>query len=287
MNEYYQKRDSSFKGSCNRRREQVNRTKSLDVEHSLLAAANSNRVIKNEIEVIDSYRQILNRPSAPIDVKLSAILNLASYLVIDKGKRDSALRQFDEYQYLFSSIPPKNTDREQYALYTKMWATYNWSSGDEQQRQKAVEILLTYARTGYNFERNYDLELAGMLLHYYSILLIDSWQELKQRKQLDEISNTDFKAERNEQLKSCRNLHNRYGLPLYNVICDKKISDFSSGARQTIITGLFNYIDVLVRINKYDLALEICQFILYYAPSSFHAQFNKKMNWVQQCQNNR
>lgn len=282
MNIYYQKRDDSFKGGCNRRREQINRDRELDVEHSLLLTADANRVIKNEIEVIDNYKQILNRSSAPINIKLSAILNLASYLVIDKGKKDLALKYFEEYSRFFSNIPSKDTFREKFAQYTKMWATYTWSNGDTAQRHKAVEILLNYAHTGFNYRRNYDLELAGMLLQYNSILLITEWQDLKDKRQFDEISESDFKEQRKKQMIDCANLHNKYGKTLYLSICKRKLTELSSGARQNVVAGLYNYTDILVRIHKYSFALEICQYILYNATTNYHMQFEKKRIWIEQ-----
>ena len=282
MNAYYQKRDDSFKGGCNRRREQINRDRELDVEHSLLLTADANRVVKNEIEVIDNYKQILNRASAPINIKLSAILNLASYLVIDKGKKDLALKYFEEYSRFFSNIPSKNTNREKFAQYTKMWATYTWSNGDNVQRHKAVEILLNYAHTGFNYRMNYDLELAGMLLQYNSILLITEWQELKDRRQFDEISESDFKEQRKKQMIDCAKLHNIYGKKLYLSICKRKLTELSSGARQNVVAGLYNYTDILVRIQQYSFALEICQYILYNAATNYHMQFEKKRMWIEQ-----
>lgn len=285
INHYYQQRDDAFKGSCNQRREQVNnRGKSSDVEHSLLLAADANRYIKNEIEVVESYRQILNRPTAPIDVKLTAILNVAAYLVIDRGKKDQALALFKEYSYLFSNIPDKNKRRSKYAHYTKMWATYNWSSGNEQQRHKAVEILLTYARTGFNYSQNYDLELAGLLLQFNSLLLINEWQTLEDKNSLGGLSAATFKEKNTEIDKSCRLLHRNIGKPLYDSVCMGVMSKYSSGAQQNISTGLYNYLDILCRIKEFDLAVEICQYVLYNAPSHFYAQFNRKRKRIQQSQ---
>ena len=162
-----------------------------------------------------------------------------------------------------------------------MWATYTWSNGDTPQRHKAVEILLNYAHTGFNFRRNYDLELAGMLLQYNSILLITEWQELKDKRKFDEISESDFKEQRKKQMIDCANLHNKYGKKLYLSICKRKLTELSSGARQNVVAGLYNYTDILVRIQEYPFALEICQYILYNATTNYHMQFEKKRMWIE------
>lgn len=280
MNDYYQKRDSTFKRSCISRREQINKDRKLDVEHSLLLSADSNRDTKNEIEVIDSYKQILNRTTSPIDVKLAAILNLTSYLSLDKGRRNEALKCFEDYNHLFSSIPSKNTDRQIYAQYTKMWATYCWSSGGNN-RAKAVEILVKYAKTGFNYEKNYDLELAGMLLQYNSINVINEWQNLREKRESNEISLLDFKKERSNQVKDCQKINVKQGWPLYKAICQKMLNEFSTGARQNIVSGFYNFTDVLIRLRQFDKAIEICQYILINPVSNFHPQFIRRKEWIE------
>ena len=283
MNDYYQKRDSLFKRNCTHRSEQIKKDRKLDVEHSLLLSADTNRDTKNEIEVVENYKQILNRTTSPIEVKMSAILNLASYLTI-RGKRYEALKCFEEYNHLFSSIPSKNTERNKYAMYTKMWATYSWAS-DESNRKKAVEILLNYARTGFNYQKDYDLELAGMLLQYNSILVISNWQDLKIQRENDEISPSQFKQERKNQRKECEDIHRKQGWPLYKAVCLSKLSDFSSGARQNIAGGLYNYLDILIRLQLFDEAIEICQYILLNSPTNYHTQFKSKNEWIERIKN--
>jgi GTPase SAR1 family protein len=86
MSDYFERRNNSFKRGCTPRLKQVNRDKTLNVEDSLLLTANANRLAKNEIEVIESYKQIINRTSSPLQIKLNAILNLAVYLV-ERGKK--------------------------------------------------------------------------------------------------------------------------------------------------------------------------------------------------------
>jgi len=69
---------------------------------------------------------------------------------------------------------------------------------------------------------------------------------------------------------------------LYNAISKKKLNEVSSGARQNVIAGLYSFIDVLIRLTKFDLILEICTYIIYFAPKNFHSQFQHKAEWVKQ-----
>jgi len=280
MSDYYEKRPYIPQRKIwEQRRNQVNRDRSLDVEHSLLLAANANRLAKNEIEAIDSYKQIINRASSPIEVKLPAILNLAAYLV-DRGKKELALKYLDDYSYHFN----KNAEigskgKLYYASFTKMWATYYWANGTREQKEKAITSLLAYASSGFNFNEDIDLEILGMLLQYRSILVISDWQDLKEKRNYNEITGGEFNLTRGKQKQECKDIHDRLGIILYNAIIPKKLEDISSGARQSVITGLYSFLEVLVRIQKGDLAIKICDYVLYCAPKNFHSQFKKKQEW--------
>lgn len=282
MSDYYEKRPYIPQRKIwEQRRNQVNRDRSLDVEHSLLLAANANRLAKNEIEVIDNYKQIINRASSPIEVKLPAILNLVAYLV-DRGKKELALKYLDDYSYHFNKNANKDSnEKSYYATYTKMWATYNWANGTREQKEKAIASLLNYATSGFNYNEDLDLEIGGMLLQYRSILIVSDWQDLKEKIKYNEIPLGDFKSIREKQKQECKDIHDKQGVFLFRAISSRKLSEFSSGARQNVITGLYSFLEVLVRLQKFDLALEICEYVSYYAPSNFQPQFKKKEQWFQ------
>ncbi|KAA6307619.1 hypothetical protein EZS27_040709, partial [termite gut metagenome] len=192
MSELFQKRESSLRGNWISRRDQINKDKNLDIEHSLLLSANTNRVAKNEIEVIENYKQIINRTTSPLDIKLAAILNLAAYLVIDRGRRDEALKYLDDYTHHFDKNARKGSfERKQYATFTKMWASYYWANGTKQQKDKAIDILLEYAKLGFDYNNDTDLELSGILLQYSSISIISDWLDLKEKNKYNEVSDSD------------------------------------------------------------------------------------------------
>jgi hypothetical protein len=162
-----------------------------------------------------------------------------------------------------------------------MWATYYWANGTRDQKEKAVEILSNYASSALRFDytENMDLELSGMFLQYRSILIISDWQDLKEKKNYNEISSTDFKLIREEQKQTCKDI-DKQGIILYNRITSRKLDDISSGARQNVIAGLYNFVEVLVRLQKFELAIEICEYVLCAAPQNFHLQFKKKQDWL-------
>jgi hypothetical protein len=281
MSNYFIERSDSFKGNCLTRRAQVNRDKTLDVERSLLLTANANRLAKNEIEAIDSFKQIINRTTSPVDVKIEALLNLASYLVLDKGKRDSALKILEDHRHHFNKDVKKGSkERSCYAKFTKMYATYFWGNGTRDQKQKAINELLEYASLIFDFNDDLDLEIAGMLLQYKSILVINDWQELKERLRYNEVSKIEFQRKRENQKRECKDIHDKHGNILYASVVRTKFDTMSSGAKQNVVGGFYSFIEVLIRLEKYDFGLKICDFVLNLAPSNFHFQFKKKQDWL-------
>lgn len=279
MNKHFAQRDSSFIGNSNMRCAQVNKDKNADIEHSLLTSANSNRLVKSEIETVESFKQILNRPTSPLDVKMMAVFNLTAYLLIDRGKRLEALEFFDRYSHFFAGAKFGTEERRYYASYVLRWATTYWANGNEQQKAKAILILSDYYKGKINFHDNQDLEIAGTLLMYRSLIVLKEWRELKDKNQFNEISLAEYREKRAEQVKECQSLLTYIGNPLYTHVATRKL-DYPSGTRQSLITAFFNYVDVLVRIQKIDLAKEICDYVILYGPNNFKPQFESKRNWL-------
>ena len=280
MNKHFTMRDPTFIKNSNNRCTQVNKDKDADIEQSLLINANSSRLVKSEIETIDSYKQILNRPTSPLKVKMVAVFNMASYLITDRGKRNEALDVFDKYSHFFTGVESGKDGRNQYAMYALRWATTYWANGTEQQKQKAINILSDYFKGKINYHNKIDLEVTSTLLMYRSIMVIKSWRELKDRFEFNEISIIEFRSKRDEQVKECQSILMYIGNPLYTHISKKKLIEFSSSTRQSLITAFFNYIDVLIRLKKYDLAEEICEYVIMTGPSNFTPQFSSKKAWI-------
>jgi hypothetical protein len=114
MLKYYRNYDPKFKGLVTQRLEQISRDKGLDNEWALLRSANNSRYSKNEMEVIDNYRRIVNRPGCPHHIKLQAIINLGSYLFTERGKKDEAIHIMEDYKSQYMDDPE----------YVKMYSIY-------------------------------------------------------------------------------------------------------------------------------------------------------------------
>lgn len=280
MNKHFSQRDSSFVSKCNARRAKINKDKNADIEQSLLTNANANRLVKSEIETVESYKQILNRPSSSLDIKMNAVFNLANYLLVDRGKRKEALEIFDKYSHFYTGINSDNSSRSLYSIYAYRWATTYWANGTESEKQKAINILSDYFKGKVNYHNERDLEVASTLLMYKSIMIIREWRELRDKYKFNDVSFAEYRLKRGEQIKKCQGLLNYIGNPLYLSVAQKKLTEFPSGTRQSLITAFFNYVDVLVRINKKDLAVEICDYVTTTGPLNFKSMFGSKKAWI-------
>jgi hypothetical protein len=272
MSNYYRNTNDTFRSICAKRLNQIN-NRGLDTEHALLVNANASRLSRNEEDVVSNYKQILNRKSSSNDVKLNAILNLAAYLV-DRGKKDIALKQLDEYSIEFPNNP----------TFAKMHATYYWANGTTEQKRKAIDILRSYTSSGFRFDNDVNLEIAGILLTYRSLLLNTEWEELKESSKFGDITHNEFKQKRERQRQICKEILLQQGQPLYNYIINQKLNEITyAGAKQNVVAGLYQFVEICIKLENWELAKNICDYIFYFAPKHFHAQFQiklSKINWI-------
>ena len=113
--------------------------------------------------------------------------------------------------------------------------------------------------------------------------LLLEWYDLKELKMLEKIPYGEFRKKRDSQIQECNTIHNEIGIKLLRYVESHKLDDFKPGARQQIITGLYQFIDICIRINKLPLAQEICEYMINCAPQHFVHQFrtkNDRINWM-------
>jgi len=181
---------------------------------------------------------------------------------------------------LFTGLAFSSENRNLYALFSLRWATMCWANGNEAQKQKAINILSDYYKGKVNFTVKEDIEISSTLLMYSSINLVNDWRELKSKIDFNEVSYSEFREKRDEQVKECQGLLTHIGNPLYTNVSRKKLTEFASSTKQSLITAFFNYIDVLIRIKKKDLAIEICDYVISTGPMNFRTQFSSKRSWL-------
>ena len=263
MNDYFQQKDSTFRSSINFRLNHVSNDRELSIDGALLVNADAARYSKNEGEVVSLYRQILNRARSPKNIKIKALLNLTSYLSTDKGKSEDAIAVFEDYIDLF----PDELDA------IKMYSTYCWSTGEQ---EKSINILLEY------FARNgkvsyHHLELFGLLLTNRGNYWLNKREETKSKYSLRQISRDDYSRQITEQQEIFHDIFRKQGHILFNHIRNKDFGKFNPGIKQNVATGLYQLIEVCIRISKFDYAEEICQYGLQNFPSHYRNLIRRKI----------
>ena len=262
------KAPASWRGNINGRLLQVTRDKKLDTEQALLENANAARYSRTEREVVDLYRQILNRDSGS-EVHSQAVLNLTDHLFNYCGKKDAAIDVFKDYEHRFINDPSV----------MKMYANYCWA---EKKRREAVRILMILLprrdidwKTGVN-----ELEILGLCLTYKSITEIEQKDQVKIARDMREISETTFSTRSREIRQEFRHIHDRLGMPLFRRVKDTGLERLSSAARQNAVTGLYHFSGVCIRLDKYDTACEICDFGLRESRSFLVEPFKKRRDFA-------
>lgn len=269
---HFDKRNDSFKGSIISRIQQVTKDKRLDNEKALLYNANAARTSRNEEEVISLYRSILKRETSRLDIKVQAILNLADYLFNSRGKRDETIKLFKDYAHIFSLEP----------AYIRMYATYCWATGRKEESIQSLLELFAKNHKQLIQNRNLYLELLGLLLMYRSIDAIQQRVELKEKERFGEIEHQDFLMRYKQSKELFIDICNKQGNLLFSEL--KKVSEassLSSGARQNVIAGLYQYVNLNIRLNRLRDAADICQYAIDNFPMHLYDQFKAKLEFCQ------
>lgn len=287
MSNYFSQFDSNLREEWIEKNDQINNS-SANIEQALLETANASRLSKPELEVIDAYHRVLNRVTCPIDIKFQSISMLAAYLAGLK-KKDEALRQISNYKHFFNDINNLNTNID----YIKLYAQYSWANGKTEDKESAAKILNDFLLNVFSHKKslrsvslqddNELLELNALLMQYSCVNLIDAFDDLREKRERKEIYEQEYENERTRLKEECLRLIKQFE-PIWNSIHKGQINlnTLKSSTKQNIITGIYNYIDILIRNGKtMQLANQIANFMRDHSPQNFYAQFDRKVNYTQ------
>lgn len=273
MQNEFKQAPGGWRGSIKRRLLQVTRDKKIDTEQALLENANGARYSRTEKDVEGLYRQILNRSSSPKEIRSQAILNFTDYLFNDRSKKDLAIQVLSEYEHQFSDDP----------LVIKMFANYCWAEGN---RQKAIEKLMNLFTHSNKIWKKSDVEfeLLGLCLTYSSIVAVERKDQLKVKLNLGEIKERSYVAQNKEVRQEFNRIHQRLGEPLFRRVKNQDLDHLSSAARQNVVTGLYHFSGVCMRLNKHDIACDICDFALQKSRAVLVESFKKRKKFLHSLQ---
>jgi hypothetical protein len=269
MARYFQTRDEGFRQNWRQRVLQIGKDKKLENDRALLNYANAARYSRSEEEVNSSYRQILKRPSAPIMIKLQATINLASFYVLDRGKRETGIRVLEDYAHLFPAEPQ----------YVKFRGSLNWSTGN---RDKAVSILAeAIDHVAAKKWRKVDkVDVLGLLVTYKSLYWIQKREESKDDAGIEEVSLIRKRQEWAEQKREFEGIIKRHGTQLLDLLKIVDVSTLTAAARQNTVTGLLQLVEICIRVARYELGRNICVWVLDTFPHNVSADFQTKLSRI-------
>ena len=269
MSAYFSQSSDAIRGAIVSRIQQVTRDKKLDNEHALLENANRSRYVKAEEETVSLYRQILNRPASPLEVKLTATLNLADYLFNHRGKKSEAVQVLSDHRHLFPADP----------TVTKAYGNYCWALG---RKEAAIQAFADLFARKPDFGTNHDarLELTGLHITYACILATERKEEIKTMKRFGEISAGEF-SRRNRDIKNEMNRIFGIGWKLFGFVRGSDVTALSPACRQSVLGGLLQLVEVAIRLGKHKEAHAICSFGVDRSSGTYPNAFRRKRSYVE------
>lgn len=249
MKQCFEKLDDNLKTTLKNRIKQVSKDKNLDNDHALLASANAAKYSKSEQEVVSSFQAILNRKGTKKEIKIKALLNVVEYLYNDRGNKNKAISILDKYELDYKNNPE----------FIKMYATYLKSELND---EKAIEVLSTYFAEGTGkLNNDKDMELFGLLVTYKSLYWLELREETKSGFKYGEIYEEDYIKQWEEQSKAFKEIKKNQGQRLIDLIQTVDFQKISRGARQNLITAVYHYIEVCIRLRDWQNGKFLCVYV--------------------------
>lgn len=270
MRAYYEKKGKEYDGDITNRYNLIKSGEKLETEYALLKIADSKRLESSESEVENQYRRIIKRENAKLDVRLKALFNYANYLFSQKGRVDKAIKLFSDYWHWFKFNPDFIINNSK----------FHWAEGSNQLRYKAIDILENYIASKPKISEEVYFEILGTQMTYSTILLISERNDIKDKKRFKEIKEQQYKYMYDDQRTRFNKLFNYPGSKLYGLVKDRNLMELSPKCRNFVLDGLTHYTEVAIRLNKHELAKEVCNKIISELPTDYHKPFEYKLNKI-------
>jgi len=275
MQSYYENKGSGYDGDITNRYTQISSNEKLDTDYALLKVADSNRIISSESEVENQYRRIIKRENATFEIRVKALLNYANYLFSQKGQVEKSLKLFDDYWHWFNKTPE----------FIIMQSRYHWAEGTKEFKNKAISILKDYLARRPKIDEEIYLEIIGTLMTYSAIILVSEREHLKEQKRFKEIADWKFDAINSEQRIRFFELFKYPGLKLFKSIKDRNLMELTPKCRNFVLDGLTHFSEICIRVNKRDIAKEVCNKIVKELPPDYHKPFLHKLKKIDYIEN--
>lgn len=275
MKIYYQNKGPEFDGNITNRFNLINTEKGAPTEIALLENADASRLIESETEVENKYRYILNREKTPYNIKRTALINFATYLISHKNKIQKALKLYQDYFQLFKKDP----------IYIESYATSAWVDSSSDAKYLAIQVIQDFFTTKPKLNQETYLELLGILTTYKSIMVVSERDEIKSKLRFNEISKDKYDILHNEQKERIKEIYKYPGGHLFNVVKDIDLMTLSPSCRNLVLDGLTHYIEIAIRTNRRDIGKQVCEKVIEEMPQNYQNPFIYKLNKISYIEN--
>lgn len=270
MKVYYQNKGAEYDGNITNRFNLINTEKGSPTEIALLENADASRLIESESEVENKYRYILNREKTPYEIKRTALLNFAQYLISHKGKLQKALKLYQDYFQLFRKD----------SIYIENYSTAAWIESSSESKYLAIQIIQDYFTTKPKLNQETYLELLGMLTTYKSIVVVSERDDLKGKLRFREITKAQYEITHKEQKERIKDIFKYPAGHLYNIIKDVDLMGLTPSCRNLVLDGLTHFVEIAIRNNRRDIGKEVCKKIIEEMPQNYRNPFIYKLNKI-------
>jgi hypothetical protein len=267
MRHYYDNKSKDFDPAITNRFTHISSGKKMDTDLALLKVADSSRFTLTDSSVENQYRRIIKRETAKVDIRVKALLNYAEYLANHKNDIFKTLKQFEDYKHWFSDNPE----------FIIMYSRYLWVENSFINRNNAEKTLDNFLATRPKISEETYLEILGTQLQYSTYNLVTERDSLKDKKRFNEIEPKEFRRINTEQRNRFNKLYNYPGLKLYKIVKSQDLMSYSSKCRTFILDGLSNFVEICIRLNRHEIAYEVCNKIINELPIDFHKPFMNKI----------
>lgn len=269
MNESFQSYDdNNFKSVVIQRAKLIKQNKKAEtIQEILFHEAEKLRIDgnKKEATVESAYRRVINSNETSRELKLQAINKLANYFITE-GNRGKAIKVYSDFELEFANDPD----------YVKKFAYICYGSKERNHRNKSIQVLLDFI----NYKHNRNALPDGLKLELYGIIVMrkttfahENIERERNKLLIRIISESDFDKRILEFSNLLRSILNHEGYLLFEGIKKVNTNNLSKNEKHYIFNGLYHFVEVCIKLQKFEKANDVCSYIFENAPFHFHKLF--------------
>ena len=149
--------------------------------------------------------------------------------------------------------------------------------GDADTKQKAISAI-RHILDSNHIERTSDrIAFLSLLMRYETTILTEDREDLKNSKNLGEITDDEYDEKFSEQRDSFFRIHKHPGAQLLDTIRSNELKDFDHETKKSCLNGLSSLIEVCLRRQMLDEIDEILTYVFNNLKYNYHDNLKRKL----------